>query len=187
MRIVTLELINRLKDRILNNSKLNNDCLEYNILNEGGYGVTQYVENGKKGSLLAHRVIMMHSINRIIHKDEIVMHTCDNPKCVNINHLKLGTHTTNQKDKFDKGRQAKGINNGRYTTGYNSKFNPVSKPKLDFEKLHGRSLTKEQVIQIKQRLLNKDYSKLTDLSKELNIDYQTIRDIKGGRAYANIN
>ena len=36
------------------------------------------------------------------------MHTCDTPNCVNPDHIKLGTHVDNQKDKFNKNRQAKG-------------------------------------------------------------------------------
>ena len=39
---------------------------------------------------------------------QIAMHTCDTPKCVNPDHIKLGTHVDNQKDKFNKNRQAKG-------------------------------------------------------------------------------
>lgn len=34
----------------------------------------------------------------------IIMHLCDNPACYNIEHLRLGTHQDNCRDKFAKGR-----------------------------------------------------------------------------------
>jgi len=40
------------------------------------------------------------------------MHKCDNPVCVNPNHLRVGTIADNNHDAIQKGRNAKGERNG---------------------------------------------------------------------------
>jgi hypothetical protein len=51
--------------------------------------------------------------NKDIEPDSLyVCHTCDNPSCVNPGHLFLTDSPGNTKDKCEKGRQAKGIQNG---------------------------------------------------------------------------
>jgi hypothetical protein len=46
-------------------------------------------------------------------KGLVVRHTCDNPLCINPDHLLIGTHNDNVQDKVNRGRQAKGTHNGR--------------------------------------------------------------------------
>lgn len=40
--------------------------------------------------------------------DMVVMHSCDNPSCINAEHLSIGTHIDNIADKISKGRQRSG-------------------------------------------------------------------------------
>lgn len=54
-----------------------------------------------------------HRVSWAIHMGPIpeglaVLHRCDNPPCVNPNHLFLGTRSDNSADKVAKGRQARG-------------------------------------------------------------------------------
>lgn len=77
------------------------DCLEFRgSRNNKGYGVLSH--NGRKQ--LAHRVIW-ESVNGPISEGLCVCHTCDNPICVHIDHLWLGTHKDNMQDMVGKGRR----------------------------------------------------------------------------------
>ena len=75
------------------------DCFEWHMTrNNKGYGVM--TRGGKK--FLAHRVSAEMCIGPIDGK--VVMHTCDNPACVNPNHLVIGTQKDNMQDALKKGR-----------------------------------------------------------------------------------
>ena len=73
--------------------------------NGKGYGsvyVTKTDDN-KSGTWNAHRLMWMQTYGPIP-RGYVVMHLCDNPKCINIEHLRLGTQSDNMFDKVAKGR-----------------------------------------------------------------------------------
>lgn len=70
------------------------------------YGMMEF--GGKKR--LAHRVskALFHSFHALFtDRDILCCHTCDNPLCINPDHIFLGTHDDNNKDKQSKGRAKK--------------------------------------------------------------------------------
>lgn len=77
-----------------------NECWIWNgYKNEQGYGMIRY--NGKQS--FAHR--MSYEIHTgPITKGRLLMHSCDNPSCVNPKHLSEGTSQDNSDDMHAKGR-----------------------------------------------------------------------------------
>jgi hypothetical protein len=61
---------------------------------------------------LAHRVAF-ERVNGPIPDGMMVLHSCDNRRCINPAHLRLGTHDDNMRDRLDRGRTAKGERHGR--------------------------------------------------------------------------
>ena len=120
---------------------------------ESGYGAFGY--RGKW--MRANRVSFL------IHKGEIpeemlVCHSCDNPQCVNPDHLFLGTPTDNMNDMIKKGR---------------SKFQPKG------EKNTACKLTDKQVLEIKEMRKNKIAAK--EIAKKFNISADYVYEISYGK------
>lgn len=151
------------------------DCILYPILNKNGYGEMQSYVEGKKIHYLMHRVAYQEYYKEDILPEDIICHKCDNPACINPKHLFKGTHNDNVQDKVSKGRQAKGEENGRYIDGRTS-----IKIKKDKSKAHGRKLTKEQVLEVRE--LRKSH-KLNEISELIGISISSVKDICSGRTY----
>lgn len=90
-----------------------------------------------------------------------VLHTCDNPKCVNPRHLFLGTNLDNVKDKVNKNRH-----------GYGSKH-----------WMH--KLTEEDIINIVMRFRNGERQK--DLALEYGILKSTMSDICNRKTWKHVD
>lgn len=104
-----------------------NDCWLWNSkqVNEHGYG---FLSCSRGVIIKSHRLSYSLFLNRPVENSEIVMHTCDNPRCVNPNHLRIGTQAENILDSIKKGRNSKPpIHFGE--DHHNAKFS--SKDRLD--------------------------------------------------------
>lgn len=83
---------------IMDRSIQQGDCLIWTGSLSGGYGRIGY-----KGNLyLVHRLVYTLTYGNT---DLLVLHTCDNPPCWNIEHLYVGTDQDNANDRCVRGRQ----------------------------------------------------------------------------------
>ena len=81
-------------------------CWEFQGSRHGRTGHARIHHNGRthKGARLAYA--LAHEYDEFdVPADLVVMHTCDNPPCVNPTHLRLGTQLDNIADRDAKGRQ----------------------------------------------------------------------------------
>lgn len=138
------------------NRRTENDCWDWTAARIRGYG----------SFWTGHRQVCAHRYSYEVHRGEIpegmcVCHACDNRRCVNPNHLFLGTNADNIADKVSKGRQAKGERHGL------------------------AKLTATQVAEIRARYTGK-YGEQTVLAEEFGVDHTTIHYIFKGRLWAGV-
>lgn len=69
---------------------------------EFGYGLM----NIRNRNVRAHRIAM--DLAGEVIDGKVVMHMCDNPSCVRVDHLRTGSRSENVADMVAKGRQARG-------------------------------------------------------------------------------
>jgi len=74
-----------------------------------GYGVVRI--DGK--NMKAHRIYLEHSLGRRLSADMYALHSCNNPPCCNLEHLREGTNQDNVDDKLRSDRQPRGETNGK--------------------------------------------------------------------------
>lgn len=126
-------------------------------LDHGAPAVNGYCS--RHGTLL-HRLIFKALYK---HLPPVVMHSCDNPRCINPAHLSAGTWDANNKDRARKGRSARAV-------------------------LSRRKITQEQAGTIRSRYqlsAGKRDSRngVSRLARDYNVDCNTIYNIVEGRTH----
>lgn len=99
--------IRSLKDRFEEKFDiLENGCWQWNAgHHQRGYGhIHVYGQNSGRRMFFAHRVSMHLYKGLDLNFEGHACHTCDNPACVNPDHLFIGDHKANMRDMVAKGR-----------------------------------------------------------------------------------
>ena len=120
---------------------------------------------GKKRKL-AHRLSWEIYYGKIP-KGKLILHKCDNPRCVNPKHLFMGTQLDNVKDRVRKNRSAIGKNHGFY-------LHPESIARG--ENASHTKLTTKQVLEIRRKYIPRKYG-LVKLAKEYGVTMGSIYPI----------
>lgn len=138
-------------------------CWNWNGSKKGfGYGyllVGSRVDNSRK-TWTAHRY-SYHVFKGIIPKGKWVLHRCDNPACVNPEHLYLGVRADNVNDRETRGR------------------NKV--PCLSGE-MHPNAILTEVLVALVREKLSYGYS-CSEIGRVFNVSGKTISDIKLGKTW----
>ena len=123
--------------------ELENDCIDHGYTGDNfGYQKTRYYVDGVRKSALRHRIVYCEAngISLESIKGWVIRHKCDNPRCINPQHLLLGTQMENVQDRVKRGRDALGEANGlakltaqdvlfirsHYTRGRGKPYNTVA-------------------------------------------------------------
>jgi hypothetical protein len=151
--------------RFWKNTAVQGDCIVWiGQRNRGGYGkFTTTIYPKIQSHHIAHRWIYQEILGRVS-SDIVVMHTCDNPACVKLQHLDSGTVKMNSEDMMSKGR-----GDGQFLGG---EAHPSAR------------LTEEQVLKIRalraEGLTHQKIASLFSLTRE------AVRDICNGKRWRHL-
>lgn len=146
--------------------KLTDDCIDHGRKGYGlGYATAWVNKDGQRLSTTLHRKIFYESTGEW---PEVVRHKCDNPRCINPQHLEAGTQLDNVHDCISRGRLGDcrnfGASNGRTV------------------------LTEEQVIEIRTIYIkgSKQFG-FPALSRRFGISISQVKRVVDGVHHAKVN
>lgn len=155
------------EERFLSKVEKGEICWEWIGANDGrGYG--QLYVGGKL--IRAHRLSFMLYVGKIP-KGLHILHKCDNPSCVNPDHLFIGTHRDNMQDMSRKGRHGTITMPHKMVRGEN---NGLSK------------LTEQQVLEIRELYSTGDYLQ-REIGCIFNVSQRAISKIINFQTWAHIS
>lgn len=123
-----------------------NGCMPW-IGHKTKYGYGSFWFKGKPNH--AHRVAYIIYFGEIP-KGMLVRHKCDNPTCVNPQHLEVGTPLDNMRDCIERGRRAKGPRLGNWAYGERNGTHLYPERVARGENAPQAKLTKEQAIEVRR-------------------------------------
>lgn len=137
----------KISELILARTKVGNreECwLWQGIKNGKGYGRLWLTVNDKGRYFAAHR-LMYALIYNTDPGDLLVCHGCDNPSCINPDHLFLGTARDNNLDAFKKGRnKTVGAHAKKGSNNHNSRY--TEDIVKEIRRLHKQGWTEQQLL-----------------------------------------
>lgn len=143
-------------------TKPDGDCIVWIASTRRGYGCFQTADMsvGKQVTHAAHRWNYEQLVGPIP-TGLVLMHSCDRPRCVNVEHLKPGTHKDNRADAVSKLRHRHG------------------------EAHHSARLTRALVIEIRQRLAAGESRRL--VARSMRVGCTAIDDIARGHTWRHVS
>lgn len=157
--------VERLEAHLANSSASSSGCLEWDgPLNF--YGYPELTCRGRRYRI--HRLLFAERHGPIPEGME-VCHTCDNPACVNLDHLFLGTHKENMDDMRTKGR-------AKVYPGVDHKG----------QRNHNAKFTPEIVLAIRSAWESGDYTGFIGIAKAFNMSRSQAEKIIKKQAWAHI-
>ena len=129
--------------------------------NGAGYGMIWSPEFGRK--ILAHRYSYM-IYSGPLGADELVLHSCDNPACVNPAHLRAGSYKANVADMDSRGRRNSNTPKGEANCN--------------------ARMTADAVVRLRQRYVAGD--PLSDLVRDFGCSENALADYTTGRSWKHV-
>ncbi len=150
------------------------------LINGHGYGkIYDRPYGGTSKMVRAHRVSYEITYGVKLTARQCVLHKCDNPLCVNPDHLRVGTHKENTHDMMRKGRGGWQRDPVKWANGPRG-----PRPKSQGENSHCAKLTVAKVIEI--RRLCADGHSQVKIANDFGISPPTVNNIYKRRFWRHV-